>query len=84
MAIMEDPAAAHQIVIRVTGRYLLMVSCNCLFLGRRYGYIPLASAVSLPAGEARRHWLAHMATMRENDGQEIRGAGLLRRALAAR
>lgn len=75
--VMEDPALPHQIVLRFDGRSMrVYVSCNCLKTSVN-GYQKLACGVRLTAAAARAAWLAHMATIRENDHDEVPGAHLL-------
>ena len=62
---MEDPHAAHQIVItNPHSSSGLAVSCTCLRVGR-HGCVPLEVKVHWAAGEMQRVWMGHMITMRE-------------------
>jgi hypothetical protein len=62
---LEDPDAAHQIVIRTCdhGR-CLSVSCTCLRCPP-YAAVPLAVKARWQPGEMQRVWEMHMITMRE-------------------
>ena len=57
--ILEDRHAPHQIVLRERNLpHRIVVSCTCLFLGRHYGFIPIAARARFPSADAIAAWAA--------------------------
>jgi hypothetical protein len=56
--VLEDPAAAHQIVLTVQVSRLIVVSCTCLIRGGRHGQHRqvIALRAEFPAADALAAW----------------------------